>query len=238
MVRKESADPKLAVSCGPHCRNTIMKLTKNAAALLLAASLAVSVCATPVFADTPPVTNGTTVQSTGENITAPTEEKQACTKLSYQVTAGYTWSIPADIDFGKDSGVNKDVVPTGTPKTTVMVSDCKINNGKTLHIDMKGNGGGDKKITSGNGEFKIASDENETLVYEVKAGDSETEINTTVNSGDDVLKLEAGKEKITKYLSFTLKTVRSAENVSEKAGSYYGYAIFTAQLKDTTTSGT
>lgn len=211
-------------------------MTKKAAALLLAASLAVSVCATPVFAaGTPPVTNGTNVQdTTGENITAPTEQKQACTKLTYEVTEGYTWSIPSDIDFGRDKGVNQDVTPTGTSKTTVTVSACKIKNGKTLHIDMKGNGGGDTNVTTGNGEFKIKSAEDEKLDYEVKSGDTSTDINKAVNSGDDVLTLDAGKAALTKYLSFTLKTVRTATNVSEKAGSYHGYAIFTAQLKDTT----
>ena len=215
-------------------------MTKKAAALLLAASLAVSVCAMPVFATgTTPVVNGTNVQDTGETIDSNKTgtANEACTKLTYEVTEGYKWSIPADIDFGNNKGVNQDVTPINSPKTTVTVSDCKIKNGKTLHIDMKGNGGGDATIPSGNGEFKIKSAEEEKLDYEVKIGDTETGINTEVTSGSDVLTLDAGKAALTKYLSFTLKTVRTAENVSEKAGSYHGYAIFTAQLKNTTTGG-
>lgn len=153
--------------------------------------------------------------------------------MTYSVTEGYTWSIPSDIEFGNDKGVNQEVVPTNSPKTTVTVSNCKIKNGKTLHIDMKGNGGGDVQVGNGNGEFKIKSDEEEELEYVVKIGDTETNITKPVNSGDDVLTLEAGKAALTKYLIFKLKTARTAENVSEKAGSYHGYAIFTAQLKDT-----
>ena len=211
-------------------------MTKKAAALLLAASLAVSVCATPVFAaDTPPATHGGTVQeTTGETIGAAeiNNAKQACTKLTYEVTEGYNWSIPADINFGNDKGVNQEVAPEGTPKTTVAVSKCKIRNGKTLHIDIKGNGGGDATIASGSdGEFKIKSGENETLEYDVKIGDSDATINTPVTSGTDVLTLAAGNETLTKYLSFTLKTATGA--TAEKAGSYHGYAIFTAQLKNT-----
>lgn len=151
--------------------------------------------------------------------------------MTYSVTEGYNWSIPADINFGNDKGVNQEVAPTNSPKTTVVVSGCKIKNGKTLHIDMKGNGGGDVQVGNGNGEFKIESVEKEKLPYEVKIGDTETNITKPVNSGDDVLTLDAGNDTLTKYLSFTLKT---ATTTSEKAGSYHGYAIFTAQLKTTT----
>lgn len=209
-----------------------MKLTKKAAALLLAASLAVSVCATPVFAtENRPYNNGQTVQSTGEDVGTVTAQKQACTKLTYSVKEGYTWSIPADINFGNDKGVSQEVAPEGSPKTTVVVSGCKIKNGNTLHIDMKGNGGRDVQLGSGNGEFKIKSVEGETLEYVVKMGDTEATITTPVTSGADVLTLDAGNDALTKYLSFTLKT---ATTTSEKAGSYLGYAVFTAQLKPTT----
>lgn len=152
--------------------------------------------------------------------------------MTYSVTEFYKWSIPSDISFGNDKGVGQEVDPEGTPKTTVVVSDCKIKNGKTLHIDMKGNGGGDEQVGNSNGEFKIKSVEGEKLPYEVKVGDTEATITTPVTSGADVLTLEAGKAALTKYLSFKLKTA-TGSNVSEKAGSYDGYAIFTAQLKDT-----
>lgn len=112
MVRKESADPKLAVSCGPHCRNTIMKLTKNAAALLLAASLAVSVCATPVFAaegggttTTPPKMGSQEVNGSNNTPGGPLLGSYN-TQVLYKVTESYTWTVPITIDFGVNAGVN------------------------------------------------------------------------------------------------------------------------------------
>lgn len=72
-----------------------MKLTKKAAALLLAASLAVSVCATPVFATDPSIAGNET-------------QKEANTNVVYTVDTKYTWSIPAKIDFGKNAGTNKE----------------------------------------------------------------------------------------------------------------------------------
>ena len=72
-------------------------MTKKAAALLLAASLAVSVCATPVFAaeDMGSLPGTEATGTTG-----------LTTKVVYNVTKGYTWSVPATIDFGKDAGTN------------------------------------------------------------------------------------------------------------------------------------
>lgn len=226
MVRKESADPKLTVSCGPHCRNTIMKLTKNAAALLLAASLAVSVCATPVFAENPPVKNGTDVQSTGESITTPTAEKQACTQLKYTVTEGYTWSIPADINFGQNNTVTA-ANKTETGKVTV--KNCKIKQGYTLKIKMAGNGG--QYSTETTDGFKIKTADDASLEYDVQKG---TTTLTNVLSGGEVLELVAGNDNAEETLTFTLKTQKSETNAAEIAGEYIGYAIFTAQATTNT----
>lgn len=79
-----------------------MKLTKKAAALLLAASLAVSVCAMPVFAGagTPPANPSNTGSET---------KKEANTDVTYTVDSKYTWSIPAEIDFGANAGIKKNL---------------------------------------------------------------------------------------------------------------------------------
>lgn len=84
-----------------------MKLTKKAAALLLAASLAVSVCAMPVFATgagTTPVIGSQKRDNT--NAAAGTGVVTGTTNVCYKVTESYAWSIPATIDFGEDAGVN------------------------------------------------------------------------------------------------------------------------------------
>ena len=116
-----------------------MKLTKKAAALLLAASLAVSVCATPVFA----------AENMGSQTGVATGTE---TKVLYEVTQKFTWTVPATIDFGKDAGgksqtriveANKasgegtaaDTTNGTAPK--VVVTAKIINSGKTLWISLK-----------------------------------------------------------------------------------------------------
>lgn len=86
-------------------------MTKKAAALLLAASLAVSVCATPVFATG---THGTEVSG---NASTPNTKSE--TTVEYKVTEGYTWAIPATIDFGSNAGVKKSVRLSPTRKKIV-----------------------------------------------------------------------------------------------------------------------
>ena len=91
-------------------------MTKKAAALLLAASLAVSVCAMPVFADggTTPATPNTHEEIKKDDTT----ESSSSTTVEYKVTEGYTWAIPAKIDFGENAGFNK--------KRTVFASEEKM----------------------------------------------------------------------------------------------------------------
>ncbi len=197
-------------------------MTKKAAALLLAASLAVSVCATPVFAaGNPPVQNGQGVQDelTGENIANPANGKKACTKLTYTVTEGYTWSIPADITFTPNHGVT-DADQTSSGKVTI--KNCKLKNDYTLRIAIAGNGGQYDMNTTGG--FKVKTVEGAELPYTVdKAGAH------TLANGDEVLSLAAGKNQAEADLTFTLKTHTTDTNAAEKAGEYIGYAVFTAQ---------
>ena len=200
-------------------------MTKKAAALLLAASLAVSMCATPVFAANPPTNNGQNVQdTTGENVVTTTVEKQACTQLKYNVTEGYTWSIPANIDFGANNGV------TNANKTTsdkVTVKDCKIKNGYTLKVTITGNDGQYGMGTEY--KFKVKTVDGAELPYMVDAKKNGAATTTSVTEGDEVLSLAAGKNQAEADLTFTLKTHTTDTNAAEKAGEYIGYAIFTAQ---------
>ena len=201
-----------------------MKLTKKAAAMLLAASLAVSMCATPVFAaGNRPYNNGQTVQDSniGEDVVTVTTQKHACTQLKYNVTEGYTWSIPADINFGKDNGtVNANMSGHGK----VIVKDCKLKNGYTLKIQMAGNGGQDNTDPLG---FMVKTEEGATLNYTVQKGTAPNL--TPVASKDNILSLAAGNDRTEVDLTFTLETQTTDPNAAEKAGEYIGYAIFVTQ---------
>ena len=198
-------------------------MTKKAAALLLAASLAVSVCATPVFAVNAPVTNDPNVQDevTGENIADPATGKKACMQLKYNVTEGYTWSIPSDIEFDADHGVTEDDMTKGG---RVTVKNCKLKNGYTLKITMTGNGG---QYDDNDGGFKVKTAEGATLDYTVQKGTAPGL--TDVESGREILTIAAGTDNEASDLTFTLKTHNDQGNYAETAGEYIGYAIFTAQ---------
>lgn len=203
-----------------------MKLTKKAAALLLAASLAVSMCATPVFAaGNPPYNNGQNVQdTTGENVDTVTVEKQACTQLKYNVTEGYNWSIPANIDFGANNGVTN---ANKTGQGNVTVNNCKIKNGYTLKITITGNDGQYGMGTEH--KFKVKTVDGAELPYEVDVKKNGAATTTSVMEGNEVLGLAAGKNHAESELTFTLKTQTTDTNAAETAGEYIGYAIFTAQ---------
>lgn len=214
-----------------------MKLTKKAAALLLAASLAVSVCATPVFADD----SATTPSLPG---TEATGADGLTTKVVYDVTGGYTWSVPATIDFGKDAGgksqkrtVNateaadkESTKATGTAGTApkVFVTKNVIAPGKTLKINLK--------AQDGNAfEVKTSKDGKEaTLSYKVKTTAETidgtlttpyTAKNVDAVNGTDILALKAGKNTGDVALEFVLTT---APSKAEIAGHYEGNVVFVA----------
>ena len=202
-----------------------MKLTKKAAALLLAASLAVSVCATPVFAA--PVTNNQGVQNpdTGEKVDENGfgNPKQACTELKYTVTEGYTWSIPADINFGSDRTVAAENM---SKSDKVKAWDCRLKNDYRLEITIEGNDGQYGMGT--NKEFVVKTAEGATLNYNVQKGTG-THL-TNVDSGEEILSVPAGKDNNDETLTFTLDTHKDDNTLAEKAGVYIGYAIFTANV--------
>ena len=247
MVRKESADPKLTVSCGPHCRNTIMKLTKNAAALLLAASLAVSVCATPVFATGVQTSDYITPSTTGE------ETSSGETQVTYLVKSSYEWTIPAKIDFGNNAGVvdantgktrtvnanlanNSTSAPTAAgdsdgTATKVCILNNIIDVDKTLTISISSTNA--YYETGSKNSFFITTAGSATatggqrLYYTVKTTDSgASELDITNNT--KVVSAASGTVSAEKGLVFELDTKNGA--TAEKAGSYNGTLSFTASV--------
>lgn len=205
-------------------------MTKKAAALLLAASLAVSVCATPVFAADPPINNGQHVQDTaGENVVTTTVGKQACMQLKYNVTEGYTWSIPADIDFGKDNTTHGQLM---YKYGKVAVKDCTLRDGYTLKISVAGNDGQYGMGT--NHEFVIKTAEGAKLGYDVKPKEKSSLTDPSLYSGDTVLSIAAGVDSKEQELEFSVNTeIDDDANAAEVAGEYIGYAIFTAKATNT-----
>lgn len=215
-------------------------MTKNAAALLLAASLAVSVCATPVFATEN--MGSTPAKFVGGIGTGDT-------KVLYKVTESYTWTVPATIDFGEDAGVNntsmveaklgKDEDGVQAKKSTdntwkgtapkIMVTKNVIGVGKELQITF------DTTYLAENGEFYVAThDGAEKLYYTVikpAAAPGGTEEKLT-KTNTKVLSVPAGTNTAEQALVFKLETAANnvAGNAAEKAGSYEGHVVFQSKL--------
>lgn len=231
-----------------------MKLTKKAAALLLAASLAVSVCATPVFATsagTTPVMGSHEVngQLVGNKLIGSYN-----TQVLYKVTESYTWTVPATIDFGENAGVNQKpkvttnveqneiLTETGTAAGTnnswagnapkIMVTKNVIAPGKNLQIYV------DTDYTDKNGKFYVetpkmtaagaSETEFEKLYYTITKPDTAGG-NGKVLTGTEkeVLKVPSGTNTDEQVLVFTLETT---SKTAEMAGTYVGHVAFHSQL--------
>lgn len=232
-------------------------MTKKAAALLLAASLAVSVCATPVFADggtatTPPNMGSHEVsgQLVGNSLSASWN-----TKVLYKVTEHYTWSVPTTIDFGVNAGVdntstveaNLDGSKTGAtaerdntdnkwkgsaPK--VCVKENVIGVGKNLQITVDTKGA--SIATFKNNKFYVVasgtSGTSEELYFTItkpaKGSANETVLGTANN---EVIRVPSGTNTADQELVFKLETAaNTAGNAAEKAGDYEGHVVFFSQL--------
>ncbi len=187
-------------------------MTKKAASLLLAASLAVSVCAMPVFA------TGKVESSTGN----PSLKDSATVNVKYEVATTYTWSIHADIDFGKTAGVDKDVERT---TNTVEVTANTIPENMKLKITVEGSGEADdthanhKKFTIKN--ELTGNTGTEILEYKV------TKDTTEINPGDTVLEVASGTATDSTTLKYTLHTTKKT---AEVAGTYTGTVTYTAEV--------
>ena len=188
-----------------------MKYAKKIMAACAATALLATMTTTSVFA----------IEGTSANDTTGT------TTVKYEVTEGYTWSIPAVIDFGKDAGVNKTNV-NGTAKTTdgaatdskVSVTKNVIAEGKKLQITAKGSGT--------EGAFTIKSKDgngSKELTYTIKVDSAAG----AISAGASVLDVPAGTNTKDAKLTFTLSTT---EDAAETAGSYQGTVTYTASVVD------
>lgn len=208
-----------------------MKLTKKAAALLLAASLAVSVCATPVFAADPSNTGNET-------------NKEANTDVTYKVDSKYIWTIPAKIDFGANAGINKertvdantaanlaskaatDTTNGTAPKVCVTENIIEIEKALKISIDT-----GASSFDSGKGFWVGVQGRKltEKLYFEIAKPAEGSNPKKVLTSGDsEVLSVPSGTKTGEQALVLTLKTT---DGEVEKAGEYTGTIAFKSEVK-------
>lgn len=209
-----------------------MKLTKKAAALLLAASLAVSVCAMPVFATDPSITGSETKTTADTNVT-------------YTVDSKYTWSIPAKIDFGANAGIKKtrtvkanaaeNVAGTKATDTTdgtapkVYVTENIIAPEKALKISIDT---ASSTFDNGNGFWVGVQGRTltEKLYFEIAKPAEGSNPKKVLTSGDsEVLSVSSGTKTGEQALVLTLKT--TTKDAAEKAGEYTGSIAFKSEVK-------
>lgn len=216
-------------------------MTKKAAALLLAASLAVSVCATPVFAADLKHSNGG--YGDDKDNFAPNS-----TNVTYNVDCSYTWSIPTDIKFGSNAGVgatrtvyatqNEDTASvdakTGVegiaPK--VCVTKNVIAHGKKLNIIANPTSSRTDLATH---KFCVQTEDGKVMLYyavfKYANGSAGTEVTIDNNN---VLTVPSGTNTAEQQLMFTLTTAdnNATNDAAEEAGEYKGWVSFTASIDD------
>ena len=208
-------------------------MTKKAAALLLAASLAVSVCATPVFA-------------TGTSLSGSKGSGPSTTEVKYEVTESYEWSVPALIDFGENAGPNAKRVVNTTSDANGTITPSTGDNGTAPKVIVTKNviSGKFLKITlepaGGSTDFSVKNAKGVELKYTVTLTDTtigsdvktpNREIGTT-GTEKTILAVPAGTNTAEAKLKFELSTATTG--TSEKAGTYTGKVQFTASIEPTT----
>ena len=213
---------------------------KKAAALLLAASLAVSVCATPVFATGS--IHGTEVAGSATKL-----DTSSTTTVEYKVTEGYKWAIPVKIDFGNDAGVNakrtvdaNQVKDTGSYKVAdtnvrgesgnVYVADCKLKPGTKLTVSISNT----TTMYNATDGFYVETTNTTTsktakVPYAIYKGtETDPATPTSANKLDNtsmILTVNAGKDADKQDLTFILST-----GAAEIAGEYKGTVAFEAKV--------
>lgn len=153
-----------------------------------------------------------------DNATA-TPVKDQSTNVKYEVTADYQWSVPSEVDFGANKGVNKTSTVVWEKGAVLKVTKNVIPDGTALCITIAG---------GENNAFQIKNGKT-TLNYTVSTLGT-NDIYTPVTSGGKVLTVPAGTNTANQDLCFTLSTAKGENNVAEVAGSYTGTAVFTAQV--------
>lgn len=217
-------------------------MTKNAAALLLAASLAVSVCATPVFAaeggTTPPDMGSQKVEGT-----SPVGIGVGHTTVLYKVTESYIWSVPITIDFGENAGPeSKTRVVEANLKTgngtvagatngtapKVMVTKNVIGVGKTLKIAVSTES--KEGATIDNTGFYVESG-TEKLYFTITrpAVGVDGTAKPLDKTDNEVIRVPSGTNTGEQALEFKLTTT---SDTAEKAGKYEGSVVFSSSIVD------
>ena len=204
----------------------IMRLTKKAAALLVAAAMVMSM-GTTVFAGD----GDESATNTGSN--AEGQGDKATTSVTYTVSESYEWTVPKSIDFtsvANDTG-NTDGKITATvaeAENKVVVKKNVIKANQSLVISaLSAKGKDDSK-------FVIVTNEGASLEYAIytKASTENAEYNTTpITSAGQVLTVPAGKVD---YVSLKFVLTKADASV-EKAGSYSDTVTFSASLDPATT---
>lgn len=224
-------------------------MTKKAAALLLAASLVVSVCATPVFADgsgtTEPAKPSTTVSEKNA-------EKTANTKVNYQVDSKYTWSIPTEINFGANAGTGKTLTVnanTGANVQNVLPNEGNSYTGSAPMVYVTENIIAPENalkisIDTGYSTFEQGSEQGfyvgvqgkktmEKLYFKInKLADDGNTGDALDASKSEVLRVLSGTKTGQQALVFTLKTTTET---AEKAGKYTGTIAFKSEVSSAAT---
>lgn len=222
-------------------------MTKKAAALLLAASLAVSVCATPVFADggTTPATPNTHEEIKKDDTT---ESSSSQTEVKYKVTEGYTWAIPATIDFGENAGLSKKRTvfaseekngnysaaneKTDGKSGNVYVTGCRLKPGTKLTISISSTTtmynatDGFYVKTTNKGAITSNTAKVPYAIYKGTEADPATPTpENKLDNSSEILKLNAGTDYGKQDLTFILST-----GDAEIAGEYTGTVAFAAKV--------
>lgn len=209
-----------------------MKLTKKAASLLLAASLAVSVCATPVFATDPSIMGSETKTTADTNVT-------------YTVDSKYTWSIPAKIDFGANAGIKKTrTVKANTAENTASTKATDTTDGTAPMVCVTENIIGPEKalkisidtasstFETGNGFYVgvVGKKLTEKLYFKIAKPAEGSNPEKELTSGDsEVLSVPSGTKIGEQALVLTLKTTTT--DAAEKAGEYTGLIAFKSEVE-------
>ena len=225
----------------------------------LAAAMLVSAVAVPVFAEgsntmqyyydkTDSAYKTQTNEDAAQNsdTTDTTRTTQGQTVVKYEVHESYEWSIPNEIDFGSDYGIDKTIyVDTkgGTNDTDiglyyvknddskVKVTKNVIPYNKKLVITAKGSGD--------NGAFTIKSVGEDTLKGELSYSVKVSKDGTYKTLGDEsnggsyeVLAVPSGTNNGETLLQFVLGTSLGGGATAEYADKYEGAVIFTATVED------
>mgnify|MGYP000006424745 FL=1 len=146
----------------------------------------------------------------------------ASTNVEYVVTASYEWSVPSKITFTDTIAEVEANADTGDTQK-VKVTKNIIPNKKKLQITVSPTTTKEEGSVT---KFAIKTDEDAYLIYAIKKG---TTYDDEIAVGGEVMSADSGKYAADTPLKFFL-TKDTGTNVSEKAGSYSGVAVFTAQL--------